>query len=67
MNSVVTHVFGHQRTPKFQDLQTPTHRRLAIVLAGVIYAWSSEIDINGASTFRNNSADSNGGDKGRET
>ena len=67
MYSVVTHIVGHQRTPKFEDPQTPTPRRLAIVLSGVIYALSSEIGIDGDSMFTNNSADSNGGDKRRET
>ena len=64
---VVALVFRHQRTSKYRDHQRPTHHRLVLVLAGVIYAYSSYIGIDGDSMFTNNSARNNGGEKGRET
>ena len=63
---VVTPVYRHQRTLKYMDLQIPTHCRLVLVLTGVIYADSSELNIDGDAMFTNNSAQF-GGENGRGT
>ena len=63
---IVTPVCRHQRTLKYMDLQTPTHCRLVLVLTGVIYADSSELNIDGDAMFTNNSAQL-GGENGRGT
>ena len=44
-------------------LQTPTHRRLVVVLAGVIFAMRCEIGIDGDTICTNNSAVNDGGEK----
>ena len=38
-----------------------------MVLAGVIFAWQSEIGIDGDTMFTNNSAENDGGEKKRGT
>ena len=64
---VVIHVFRHERIRKYRDLETPTHRRLVVILAGVIFALDSEINIDGDSMFTNNSATIMGGQTVRGT
>ena len=61
------HIFRHRSTSVLRELQTPTHRRLVIVLAGVIAANSSEISIGADSMFTSNSASSDGGETRRGT
>lgn len=47
----------------YGDLQTTTHLWLEFVHAGVIYADSSEIGVDGNATFTNNAAGNDGGEK----
>ena len=64
---VVIHVFRHESISKYRDVETPTHRCLVMILAGVIVAGISEISIDGDSMFTNNSGAEFGGEKGRRT
>ena len=47
-------------------LTQPSHRRLVMALAGVIYAVQSEIGIDGDTRFTNNGAEADGGEKERQ-